>query len=52
MWTSARDDMVLINWKTNHFVPIVPIEFIKSKESETTIKIEIITAQKKHNRQP
>ena len=51
MWTSTRDDMVSINWKPNHFVPIVPIEFIESKEPETTIQIEIITAQEHNDEQ-
>lgn len=49
MWTSTRDDMVPINWKPNHFVPIILIEFAKCNEPENVIEIEIITAQDEHN---
>ena len=51
MWTSTRNDMLPINWKPNHFVPVLPFEHSgttdESNVASGNAKIEE-TSQTKH----
>ena len=38
MWTSTRDDMVPINWKPNHFVPVLPIEHVSETNDNNNVR--------------